>query len=74
MPSTTPERAARWPGGDAQACIYLRTGGFRWPGGMIQHPEGREPTEREWDAIAYLCEEWDFCWRPGPSTPSDPQT
>lgn len=61
MPSTTPERAARWPGGDAEASEVLDQGG--WTIGQdwnFRHPENRKPTEREADAMIYLQEEWDF--------------
>jgi hypothetical protein len=61
MPQTTPERSARWPGGDAEAIGYLRAGGWvlhkswEW-----SHPNARDLTEREQDAVTYLVEEWDF--------------
>lgn len=63
MPSTTPERAARWPDYDQEAIQYLRkkgwelTHGFEW-----RHSEGRIPEvgSREEDAMIYLIEEWDF--------------
>lgn len=61
MPQTTPERAARWPGMDAEAMAYLKAQGFRigrdW---CWRHPENRDLTEKEKDAILYLIEEWDF--------------
>lgn len=61
MPQTTPERAARWPGYDAEAIGFLKSQG--WVLGRDwcwSHPEHREPTERERDAMFYLIEEWDF--------------
>ncbi len=61
LPSTTSERAARWPGMDQEAIAFLQEGGWKigrdW---NFSHPEGRKPTEREADAIIYLQEEWDF--------------
>ena len=66
MPSTTAERAARWPGMDSQACEYLkkqgytRTLGFCWclppPVDGCKH----KITLKEDDAIIYLVEEWDY--------------
>ncbi len=62
MPQTTPERAARWPGMDAQAMKFLQKQGFvltkEW---FWKPPEpSRELTDRERDAILYLIQEWDF--------------
>ena len=62
MPSTTPERRARWPGHDKQAIDYLRSCGYvlnrgwSWAKPSAEH----EPTDREIDAVVYLIEEWDF--------------
>ncbi len=62
MPQTTPERAARWPGMDAEAMGFLQKQGYvlrkdwLWTKPKPDH----EPTERERDAILYLIEEWDF--------------
>jgi hypothetical protein len=61
MPQTSPERAARWPGGDEEAIAFLLAGGWRlgrdW---CWRRDDWREPTEREVDAVRYLIEEWDF--------------
>jgi len=62
MPSTTPERAARWPGMDYQAMDYLKGHGFT----LTPHWTWRKPSpghvisDKEEDAIVYLIEEWDF--------------
>jgi hypothetical protein len=62
MPQTTSERAARWPGKDAQAISFLEGRGWTltrdWNWRM---PKGvTKPTGREVDAVQYLIEEWDF--------------
>lgn len=66
LPSTTPERAARWPGGDEEALRFLKDAGFElgkdW---NWRHPDdvpwrSRDLTEREADAMIYLQEEWDY--------------
>lgn len=61
MPQTTPERAARWPGGDSQAIEFLEKRGFTlfrdW---VWRRPDDRVADEIETDAIRYLIEEWDF--------------
>lgn len=62
MPSTTPERQARWPGMDAEAIEFLEGQGYilgrdaHW----LSPRPGHKPTEREADALLYLIEEWDF--------------
>lgn len=64
MPSTTDERAARWPGMDAQATIHLEGRGFilsrdgRWE---WSHPNPEHHVSaRDLDAMIYLIQEWDF--------------
>ena len=62
MPQTTPERRARWPGGDVEACEYLEGRGF-WlrPDFCWRMPTpDHKFTEKDKDAIIYLIEEWDF--------------
>lgn len=62
MPSTTPERSARWPGMDSEAIDFLQGEGYKlnrdytWTKPTPDHI----PTEREKDAVIYLFEEWDF--------------
>lgn len=62
MPQTTPERAARWPGGNGQAMNHLKARGYvlhkDWT--YTKPSPDFEPTERDLDAITYLIEEWDF--------------
>ena len=62
MPQTTPERAARWPGYDAQATKFLEDAGYLltkdWC--WIKPTSEHEPTNREADAVICLIEEWDF--------------
>jgi len=64
MPSTYDARAARWPGQDFQADLHLTSQGFtltrdgRWEW-VLPDPE-YHVTARDWDAIMYLVQEWDF--------------
>ncbi len=62
MPSTIPERAARWPGMDGEATAYLRAQGYQLTPDFywLKPTPDHEPTEREADAIVYLIQEWDF--------------
>lgn len=61
MPQTTPERAARWPGGDQEAIQFLQKNGYvlhrDW---TWSKPRDMRETPMEIDAIIYLIEEWDF--------------
>lgn len=61
MPQATNEQRARWPGSDQQAIKFLEDAGYvltrnwKW---II--PKNHKPTEREYDAMDYMCNEWDF--------------
>jgi len=34
--------------------------------GWLRHPEPfREISEKEWDCVDFLCEEWDWAYTPG---------
>ena len=63
MPQTNDKRRARWPGWDTQAILYLESMGYilteDWRWKHISDPHN-VPTEKEWDAIIYLVEEFDF--------------
>lgn len=59
MPQTTLERAARWPGGDAEAMRCLEAGGWELGHDWV-YRHVRQPTKRERDAALYLMEEWEF--------------
>lgn len=62
MPQASERLRKLWPGGDTEAIAYLESRGyvlgkdFRWtaPAGVTQ------PTARDWSAICYLIDEWDF--------------
>lgn len=64
MPSTSDERAARWPGMDTQATEYLEGRGYilsrdgKWEWSMPE--DATAPSARDVDAVLYLIEEWDF--------------
>jgi hypothetical protein len=62
MPSTTPDREARWPGGDSQAIDYLMKQGYSMTKDWcwVKPTDDHKPTEKEIDAVIYLIEEWDF--------------
>jgi hypothetical protein len=42
---------------------HLSLAGFTFPkGGIIRAPEGYTPTDDDYSAIDYLCQEWDYGW------------
>ena len=48
---------------DGEAMALLKAGGYVMNRRFDHfHPDDKEPTEREWDAIRYLAEEWDYGW------------
>ena len=60
MPSSTPERQARWQD-DYTACRFLEQRGFRLLAGWSWvAPAGHVMTDDEQDAVIYLIEEWDY--------------
>ena len=73
MPQTTAARAARWPGSDLQATVFLMSHGYvltkRWT--WIKPAYFHRPTADEDDAIAYMIEEWDFGGIEMPPCPGD---
>jgi hypothetical protein len=62
MPQATEELRAEWPGHDQQAMAHLEAAGYRlerdWT--WTRPQPGHQPSERDWSAIRYLIDEWDF--------------
>jgi hypothetical protein len=52
---------------DDKTALHWLGGNFRWPGGMIRARPGYKPTDLDLQAIAYLCDEWDFAWEGVPA-------
>jgi hypothetical protein len=65
MPQASSELSAKFPGDDQEAFEVIDTN-FVIAKGWIIRPkhEGYKMTEREGDAIDYLCDEWDYCYNP----------
>jgi hypothetical protein len=62
MPSASPELQAEWPGYDAEAIAHLKAAGFKLNGNWtwkLPNP-GYKLTDRDFSAIRYLIDEWDF--------------
>lgn len=62
MPQASDELRAKFPGHDQEAWEVLKEH-FDDDRGMIRRKDKtRQPTEREFEAIDYLCDEWDYCF------------
>lgn len=55
----------QWTGDDSEALQLLR-GNFSDTAGLIQPRAGYKPTEADFAAISYLCNEWDYAYDPTP--------
>jgi hypothetical protein len=42
---------------------YLHLHGWKDRAGMLIAPK-REITQKEWDCVAFLCDEWDYAYDP----------
>lgn len=65
MPQATKELQLAWDHDnqmDGKAMRHLIDRGFTFDRGMIIAPEGETPTELDFSAIDYLCQEWDYGW------------
>lgn len=41
---------------------FLKENGWADKAGLLLAPNGREITEKEWDCVDFLCDEWDFAF------------
>jgi hypothetical protein len=65
MPQATRELQIAWDHDaqmDGKALKHLRDRGFTFESGIIIPPDGETPTELDFSAIDYLCQEWDYGW------------
>jgi len=61
MPQASPEQRARWPGSDTEASKFLAEAGYILTSDWYWiKPKNHKPTEKELDAIDYMCNEWDY--------------
>jgi len=66
MPQATDELRAKFPGWDAEALQVLETNFTVGEDGVIRKKlPAYAPTPREFDAIDYLFQEWDYGYDPG---------
>ena len=65
MPQASDELCAKFPGSDQEAFDVIDANFFTSRGGVIYPKKfGYKMTEREGDAIDYLCDEWDYWYSP----------
>ncbi len=62
MPSTYDAVRARWTDDIAYACLIAA--GIKHKGGY--YVINKALTPREWEALQYLCEEWDYAYTLAP--------
>lgn len=60
MPQATQQLRDKFPGGDREALTVLEANFKHDAGVFTKKTHGYVPTEREWDALDYLLDEWDY--------------
>lgn len=64
MPQASDELRARWGIAPERAMNALSPSRFENDNGLIRPKQGVIPTEEEYSAIDFLCDEWDYAWDP----------
>ena len=65
MPQASRELQLEWDHDeqmDRKAINHLLSRGFTFNAGIIIAPDGETPTDKDFSAISYLCDEWDYGW------------
>jgi len=61
MPQATNQLRRKFPNGDREALDVIEANFFINRGGFIQKKDPKyQPTDREFEAIDYLFQEWDY--------------
>jgi hypothetical protein len=60
MPQATDDLRAKFPGWDAEALEVLAENFTDTRGVFRKKNPAYQPTEREWEAINYMFQEWDY--------------
>lgn len=68
MPQASDELRAKFPGHDGEAWDVLKEHFTDQKFVIRPKQAGYVATEREWDAICYLCDEWDYGYEDLPET------
>lgn len=64
MPQASEELRAKFPGSDQEALEVIADNFGDKAGFIYPKVSGYKMTEREGDAIDYLCDEWDYAYSP----------
>ena len=69
MPQASADLRRKWGdeggAGDGKAIAFLEQHGWRQEGtGMWRAPSDRQPTDAEYEALTFLCDEWDHDFHP----------
>lgn len=62
MPQASSELQNKFPGMETEAWQILSKAGFADDRGIIRPPKRHVLTPREFDAVSYLCDEWDYAF------------
>jgi hypothetical protein len=62
MPQATDELRSKFPGWDWEALDVLKENFTDTKGVLRKKDPAYQPTAREWDAIDYLFQEWDYMY------------
>lgn len=60
MPQATPELRAKFPGHDSEAMEVLAKNFTQSKGVYRKKDPNYKPNLREWDAVDYMIQEWDY--------------
>lgn len=64
MPQASDELREKFPGHDQEAFEVIEKNFYDKAGLIYPKKHGYKMTEREGDAIDYLCDEWDYSYSP----------
>ena len=77
MPQASDELRAKFPHGPEEALDEIKPLCVVGTGGVIQPRNNysqNHMTKRQWEAVDYLVEEWDYGWTPVPAQPSSTES
>lgn len=62
MPEASDYLCSQFPDGDDEALAVIESVTTISSGVIRKRPDASVFTDREWDAICYLCDEWDYVY------------
>ena len=70
MPQASDDLRAQFPEYDDEAWAVLAKAGFTHCRGVIRSPQHHRWSQRERDAVDYLCDEWDWAYEGPQESPT----